>query len=293
MAEPHPGASRTAVLVCQGRAVADGRLAPGRFADPVAMSLLRPDERAAVQRARTDVPPRGVAARMEYESLSALAETMVPRTVAIDDAVAARANPQLVILGAGLDGRAWRMAELSDVDVYEVDRPASQADKRDRAAALEPIVRSLRWVSADLAHDPLGPTLAAAGHDEASPTSWIWEGVVPYLSRADVAATVRALTVRSAKGSRLVVSYQSPSLKATLGLGAARLTARLSRRPDPMAGEPRRSAWTPVRLGELLTAAGWAVATDDDLLTVAGRLGTTSRYPASTRAGRVAVADRP
>ncbi|HEV8526766.1 MAG TPA: SAM-dependent methyltransferase, partial [Actinomycetes bacterium] len=42
-------ASRTAVLVCQGRAAADGLIAPGRFADPTAMPLLRPDERAAVQ----------------------------------------------------------------------------------------------------------------------------------------------------------------------------------------------------------------------------------------------------
>jgi hypothetical protein len=32
-------ASRTAVLVCQGRAVADGRVAVGRFADPVARRL--------------------------------------------------------------------------------------------------------------------------------------------------------------------------------------------------------------------------------------------------------------
>lgn len=32
-------ASRTAVLVCQGRAVADGRIAVGRFADPTALPL--------------------------------------------------------------------------------------------------------------------------------------------------------------------------------------------------------------------------------------------------------------
>jgi hypothetical protein len=34
-------ASRTAVTVCQARAVAHGRTAPGRFADPTAMPLLR------------------------------------------------------------------------------------------------------------------------------------------------------------------------------------------------------------------------------------------------------------
>ena len=36
-------ASRTAVQVCQGRAVAHGRLAVGRFDDPTALALLRLD----------------------------------------------------------------------------------------------------------------------------------------------------------------------------------------------------------------------------------------------------------
>jgi hypothetical protein len=51
-------ASRTAVLVCQGRAAADGLVAPGRFADPTAMPLLRPDEREAVEWVRDGAPPR-------------------------------------------------------------------------------------------------------------------------------------------------------------------------------------------------------------------------------------------
>ncbi|BCB90675.1 class I SAM-dependent methyltransferase [Phytohabitans suffuscus] len=286
-----PEASRTAVLVCQGRAVAHGRIAPGRFADPVAMSLLRGGERDAVEVARAGTPPQGVSARIGYESLTAVARTMVPRTVAVDDAVRERPGPQLVILGAGLDGRAFRMAELSDVDVYEVDHPASQADKRERAAGLRPVAGSLRWVPVDLARDALGPALAAAGHDGTLATTWVWEGVVPYLRRAEVAATVRAVAGRSAPGSRLVVNYQSPSLKATLGLGVARAMARLSRRPDPTAREPRRSAWTPERFRALLAAGGWRVATDDDLLALATRLPSPTRHPSGMRTGRVAVAD--
>jgi hypothetical protein len=35
-------ASSTAVLVCQGRATADGRYAVGRFSDPIARELLDP-----------------------------------------------------------------------------------------------------------------------------------------------------------------------------------------------------------------------------------------------------------
>ena len=46
------GASRTAVFVCQGRAVADERLAVGRFSDPCAALLLTEEELVPVRRAR-------------------------------------------------------------------------------------------------------------------------------------------------------------------------------------------------------------------------------------------------
>lgn len=74
------------MLVCQARAVADGRLAVDRFADPVAIRLLRPDEQAGVEVARGPVP-RGWPARMTYEFLTATAEILATRTIAIDDAV--------------------------------------------------------------------------------------------------------------------------------------------------------------------------------------------------------------
>src|SRR6186713_1205856 len=75
-------ASATAVLVAQGRAVADGRLAVGRFADPTARWLLRDDELVDVDVARGEVPPTGWSARMGYEMLRASAEVMAPRTPA-------------------------------------------------------------------------------------------------------------------------------------------------------------------------------------------------------------------
>src|SRR5262245_31418992 len=108
---------------------------------------------------------------------------MVVHTVAIDDAVRAGANPQLVILGAGLDGRAWRVPALSGLDVFEVDHPTSQQDKRDRAAALGPTSGSLRFVAVDLTQAELGPALATAGHQASRPTTWVLEGVIPYLTR--------------------------------------------------------------------------------------------------------------
>jgi methyltransferase (TIGR00027 family) len=283
-------ASRTAVLVCQGRAVADGRIGMGRFHDPIARSLLRDDELAGVERARTGEAPPGWGARTEYEMLSATAEVIVPRTIAIDDAVRAGADPQLVILGAGLDDRAWRMPELAGVDVFEVDHPATQADKRERARSLAPVSRSLRYVPVDFGRDALGPALATAGHDESLRTTWVWEGVVPYLTPAEVETTVAALAALSAPGSRLVVNYQAPSRRAAIGRVVAKGLATLSRRPNPFAGEPRRSAWMPDSLRALLTPAGLRVTNDDDLLALSERLGLPVRHKQSVRSGRVAVA---
>ncbi|MFE9450052.1 class I SAM-dependent methyltransferase [Streptomyces sp. NPDC006739] len=199
-------ASRTAVMVRQGRAAAHGRLAEGRFADPVALELLRADERVAVRHVRDGAPPKGWGERVAYETVGATAEVMVPRTVAIDDAVRARPAPQLVIVGAVLDDRAWRLPEPADVEVFEVDHPASQRDERGRVAGLEPLARSVRFVPVDFTRERLDTALASAGHRPETATTWIREGVVPYLSRADVTATVEAIVGRSAPGSCLVVN---------------------------------------------------------------------------------------
>jgi methyltransferase (TIGR00027 family) len=285
-------ASRTAVLVCQGRAVAQGRIAVDRFADPTAMPLLRADERPAVEQARSGVVPRVWGDRMEFEMLRATAEVMVPRTVRIDDAVRERRAPQLVILGAGLDGRAWRMEELASVDVFEVDHPASQQDKRDRTQGLPPPVAPLRFVPVDFTRDRLDVALASAGHRESVATTWIWEGVVPYLTRAEVEATMRVVGDRSAPGSRLIVNYQAPALVAAVGRVMARAMALTARRRDPLAQEPRRSSWTPAAMADLLTGHDFTVGSDGDLLTFAADLGLAVKNRRSVRIGRIAVADR-
>ncbi|HST47007.1 class I SAM-dependent methyltransferase [Jatrophihabitans sp.] len=284
------GASRTAVLVCQGRAAAHGRLAVDRFSDPIAPVLLRPAEREVVEQVRAGQPPAGWRDRMAYELVQGCAEMMVPRTVAIDDAVRQRAADQLVILGAGLDSRAWRLPELAGTTVIEVDHPASQADKLDRIGTLAPLAGSLRFAPVRFDRDELGSALAGAGHDPARPTTWLWEGVVAYLTRGQVRATVAAIRALSAPGSRLIVNYQQPAVASMLGRVV--VWAMLKRGGShPMAGEPWRSLWTPAALRRLLARHGFAVESDENLIEVAGRLGFELRQRRSTRTGRVLVAD--
>jgi methyltransferase (TIGR00027 family) len=285
-------ASRTAVLVCQGRAAADGRIAPGRFADPTAMALLRPEEQAAVRWVRDDEVPADWTQRIDYETVRANAELMVPRTVVIDDAVRAHGGPQVVILGAGLDGRAWRMTELSGQPVFEVDQPASQRDKRDRAAALAGPPPA--FVPVEFGEDPLDRALTEAGHRAGRATTWIWEGVVPYLTPAQVDSTLAEIAVSSAPASRLIVNFQvPPGLGFRLDRWKSRVLTAATGRASVWKREPWRSYWTPSTMGRLLARHGWRVTAETSLLEMAETLGAPVHHPRSLTNGRVLIADRP
>jgi methyltransferase (TIGR00027 family) len=282
-------ASRTAVLVCQGRAVADGRMAPDCFADPVAQLLLTPEEQADVQRARDDTPPPATRERLAWERLRACAEGMVPRTVRIDDAVRAAGHHQLVIVGAGLDTRPWRLGELAETRLFAVDHPASQADCRLRTAGLVPVADRLELVPVELGSEPLGSALSQAGHDPAVPTTWLWEGVVPYLTSEQVEETLGALDDGSAAGSTIAVQYQERSVIARIGRRLSAFAARRTGLDDPLTDEPWRSLWTAEQMAALLGRHGFRVDSDEDLLTTAARIGSPATHRRSLANGRVAA----
>jgi methyltransferase (TIGR00027 family) len=254
-------ASKTAEYVCMGRALAHGVLVPERFQDPTASVLLPEQARREVEGERSLPAPQGLRQRMRQEYLKTQAMMMVARTVAIDDAIRAARSAQLVILGAGLDGRAWRMPELEKVSVFEVDHPDSQREKRDRAARLTPASCDIRFVPVDFEHDALDAALAAAGHDESRSTTWVWEGVVMYLSRADIEATLAVVQRRSAPGSQLLIVYHAPALI----LGVVSLFLR-------RIGEPLRSAFTPEQMRALLGRYGFEVSADRDLPSIGATL---------------------
>jgi methyltransferase (TIGR00027 family) len=179
------------------------------------------------------------------------------RTSAIDTAVReaiASGATQLVILGAGYDGRAWRMTELAGVRVFEVDHPATQADKRAHVSDLPPAAGPLSFVSIDFERESLDAVLQRAGHDRSSPTCWIWEGVVMYLTREAMRATLAGIAGRSAPGSTLIVNYHTVHRRFL-----ARLIFRLI-------GEPQISAWTPEEMAADLKSAGFVVREDSGMI---------------------------
>jgi O-methyltransferase involved in polyketide biosynthesis len=128
---------------------------------------------------------------------------------------AAAAPPlrQVVVLGAGLDARPWRLALPKGVAWFEVDLPEVAAAKRaalaragaataaaagagggssgaggEGPASAAPAAHPLRaasWASVglDLCRPGAAAALAARGHDAAAPTVWVAEGLLMYLDR--------------------------------------------------------------------------------------------------------------
>ncbi len=207
-------------------------------------------------------------------------ELLALRTVVIDEAVnaeLARGTRQLVILGAGLDGRAFRLTALAGARVFEVDHPNTQAYKRARLAGLTP-VGDVDLVPVDFERDSLDAALAAAGHDPAAPTVWIWEGVVMYLTTSAVRATLEVIGKRSATGSVLVANYH------TARRGGLGLLLRLF-------GEPNRSAFSVEQWRAELQAAGFEVEQDSGVDAWTARHGGSAETGAA-KVSRIAVGRR-
>lgn len=265
-----------------GRAVAHGRSPVARFDDPTAIELLPEESRSRVQQVRANEPLKGLRANLRREYLQRQSTAMVARTVAVDDEVRAAASPQVVILGAGLDGRAWRMSELREVTVFEVDHPDTQRVKRSRLSALEPHAKSIHFVAVDFERDDLDEALEKAGHDPTKPTTWIWEGVVMYLALPAIESTLAVIARRSAKRSRLIVVYHQPAfLLHFVGAVLKRI------------GEPLRSTLTPAQMKGLLEKYGFVVVRDRDVHEIGATLcEEVEKGTKGVRHQRIVAADR-
>jgi methyltransferase (TIGR00027 family) len=110
----------------------------------------------------------------------------------------------VVVLGAGMDTRAYRLARRSDIPVFEVDLPVNI--ERKKAAVqrtLGGVPASVHLVPLDFERDDLIGALTGCGYRPEARTFFIWEGVTQYLTEDAVRATLGALRATPA-GSRLV-----------------------------------------------------------------------------------------
>ncbi len=113
----------------------------------------------------------------------------------------------VVILGAGLDTRAYLLNRRARIPVFEVDLPLNIARKANtvrRVLGGAPL--SVRLVALDFERDDLLTSLAEHGYHTDYRGFFICEGVTQYLTEAGVRRTLDGLRA-AAPGSRLVFTY--------------------------------------------------------------------------------------
>jgi len=100
----------------------------------------------------------------------------------LTDAVTAQGMRQVVLLGAGLDARAFRLAWPHGSTVFEIDRAAVLELKHRLTSELGMVAAcDRRSVVADVIDDDWPALLAASGWNRDEPTCWIAEGLLVYL----------------------------------------------------------------------------------------------------------------
>jgi methyltransferase (TIGR00027 family) len=189
------------------------------------------------------------------------ASVLAQRTQVIDAEVARAiglGTTQIVLLGAGDDGRALRFGGGA-VRWFEVDDAGAQAEKRNRLGSLGIATVSTTYLALDLltegGSDGLGAALAAAGHDAGAPTLFVGEGVCDTLTLEAMALLCSALRARAAPGSTFVATF---SVEPESG-GTARALRTATGLLRQAADEPRRSEWRPGDAQKLMVVTGWRV----------------------------------
>jgi methyltransferase (TIGR00027 family) len=115
---------------------------------------------------------------------------------------------QLVILGAGLDSRAYRFEQLAGrVGVFEVDHPATQQVKREKIVKIFGALPAyVTYVPIDFDAETLDK-LVEYGYSRQGKTLFIWEGVTHYLTAPAVDRTLEFVVRSSGPGSSIIFDY--------------------------------------------------------------------------------------
>ncbi len=229
-------ASLTAEGVCLLRSLAG--------VDPLAKQLLDATSRVL------HVIPRSN--RLLNIATGTLLATIAARTRYFDgvvEAALAQGAEALVLLGAGLDARPWRLS-LGARPAYLVDHPLTAALRAQRTRVLPSRPQDVR-VDVDFSVDHFADRLRAGGFDDTRPAVFVWEGVSMYLPEAAVKKTLIDLAGLAAPGSCLVLDLWSDA--GLLG----QVSHRLGSMGLGLLGEPLRFAVHRDQVGELLGRAGF------------------------------------
>jgi methyltransferase (TIGR00027 family) len=262
-AAPNGRPSKTAEVMALFRALESTRPMDERlFMDPLATQCLPFRGRALVGIARVPAVHRFVD-RIIDRRWPGARTSAVARTRLIDDAISAAVRDgvrQVLLLGAGFDTRAHRLAALMHVRVFEVDRAVTQQEKIRRVARLVRQTHDqVRYIPLDFRGETLSAALRANGFDQAEPSVVVWEGVTNYLTSPSVDSTFRAMTESVAPGSQVLFTYVHAGLLdgSVVFVGGREILTRVRE-----AGEPWTFGFDPQTLAAYLTARGLTLVED-------------------------------
>jgi methyltransferase (TIGR00027 family) len=187
---------------------------------------------------------------------------VITRTRYAEDALKAAVNRgvrQYVLVGAGFDSFILRRPAFSaDLEIFEIDHPATQSLKIGRISALEILLpESVHFIASDLSLENVATALSRSAFraDQASFFSWL--GVSMYLTREANLATLRSIARCALAGSELAFTYVDERLLQSQSEGFRALQERVT-----AAGEPFISGFDPKRIGASLRDCGLELCED-------------------------------
>jgi methyltransferase (TIGR00027 family) len=171
-----------------------------------------------------------------------------------------RGVSQYVMVGAGLESFAYRQLDLmSELQVFEIDHPASQRKKQARLSELRiDVSPHLHFVPVNLEKTSLRDGLRGTAFRPDQPAFFSWFGVIWYLTEPAVRQTLSDV-VACAKGSEIVFDYVVPGTHLD---EKERLVLPMIEAVAAAHGEPSRSNFEPGRMIALLKDVGFTQVLD-------------------------------
>jgi len=246
----------------------------------------------------------------KFESLSnrAMAEALIfdmtsfiaVRSLVVEDQLAkavTRGIEQLVVLGAGLDSTAYRRTDLTaNLDVFEVDHPATQAWKQKRLSdAGIDIPDNLTFVAYDFENQTLEQALEQGGVLSDRTSFFSWLGVQPYLTDASVMATLDVIG-HFPTGSELVMDIITPEKLSEIAQNDNASTDDEDSSLQDLVklvgqmGEPFLTRYTPIEFTQRLRSSGFGRINVYDSDTLNSRFFASEPHLAMLNQGRSARA---
>ncbi|MCL4503372.1 MAG: class I SAM-dependent methyltransferase, partial [Deltaproteobacteria bacterium] len=250
---------------------------PKIFDDFLAHRLIKAEEYQIIEARHLEVfrrtdPDRAAACPDEASALAGWMQSGAPQPITLgraryaedllEQAIRQEGVKQYVILGAGLDTFAWRRPDLlANLQVFEVDHPATQAFKRHRLQQMDgdPPDR-LYFVPVDFDRENLAAALRRSAFNSQALSFFGWLGVTYYLSREAVFATLQAIAEMTPAGSGVCFDYLD-----TEAFVPGKVTRRVQIMMDLVQrmGEPMITGFEPSTLAADL--AGLGLRLEEDL----------------------------